>query len=129
MGWEWFGIQLDDGKEIMLFVFNGVDGKPFLAGTIEDVDGNARELKAGDFTISPLGEWTSPVTGCTYPSGWAISVSGLSLTVTPVQDDQEIPYPITYWEGDAIVTGDMSGRAYVELARYCQTPITRCPPN
>ena len=121
LGWEWFGIQLDDGKEIMLFVFKGVDGKPFLTGTIEDVDGNARELKAGDFTISPLGEWTSPVTDCTYPSGWAISVSGLSITVTPVQNDQEIPYPITYWEGDAIVAGDVSGRAYVELARYCQT--------
>jgi predicted secreted hydrolase len=129
LGWEWFGIQLDDGKEIMLFVFKGVDGEPVLAGTIEDADGNAQELKSSEFAIAPLGEWTSPVTECTYPSGWAISVAGLSLTVTPVVDDQEIPYPITYWEGDATVTGDMSGQAYVELSRYCQTPITLSPPN
>jgi predicted secreted hydrolase len=35
--------------------------------------------------------------------------------------------PQTYWEGAALVSGDATGRAYVELAGYCQNQQSILP--
>ena len=43
-------------------------------GSIVSPDGELSVLREGDFVISADGEWTSPETGTTYPSGWTITV-------------------------------------------------------
>lgn len=128
-GWDWFAIQLDDNREIMLANVNVSAEEDVMVGnSYADDDCQVSELNTDEIEITPLGEWTSPHTQCTYPQKWNIRVGDLNLTVTPVIADQELstdnaflPAKLrAYWEGVAIVSGDATGRAYVELAGYCE---------
>lgn len=118
-GWDWFALQLDDEREIMLFVVR-VDGSEVLVGgSLSDADCAKTDIGPDDYEIVSLGTWVSPL-GCTYPMGWTITLDDMSLTVTPVMENQELDNAfIDYWEGMAVVSGDASGRAYVELTGYC----------
>jgi len=125
LGWDWFGIQLDDNREIILFNINVSEkenNKLTTGSSIYDDDCQVSIYQADEVEITPLDEWVSPHSLCTYPQKWDIRVGDLNLTVTPVMADQEIrsntQMPI-YWEGAAIVSGDATGRAYVELTGYC----------
>jgi len=122
-GWDWFSIQLDDGREIMLYQLRlkggGVD--PFSSGSYVRKDGSVEQLNAGDFEIEPLSSWKSPETGIVYPSKWKIKIpeQGMELTVTPLLKNQELLLSFTYWEGAVKFTGDgLSGKGYVELTGY-----------
>jgi len=119
IGWDWFGIQLDDGMDMMLFVIRDQADGPVSGGTIVNSEGSYQTLRSGQFQVTALSEWKSPNTGCTYPSGWVISFGDQQLTILPEVQDQEIPSPIPYWEGAATVSGVRTGRAYVELTGYC----------
>jgi predicted secreted hydrolase len=122
LGWDWFAIQLEDGRDIMLFLVHGPDG--YAGGTISDATcGGARELTATEINVTSRGTWTSPNSGCTYPLGWDVEVDGMNLGITPVMEAQEHPnsrdVTQSYWEGAATVSGDGTGRAYVELTGHC----------
>ncbi|HEU0168516.1 MAG TPA: lipocalin family protein, partial [Chloroflexota bacterium] len=66
--------------------------------------------------------WKSPTTGITYPSSWALTAGGQTLTLTPTVKDQELdPVNSTgfpYWEGAVTVAGSRTGQGYVELVGY-----------
>lgn len=120
-GWDWFAIQLDDGREIMLFLVRPNGATSLLGGTITDENCVSTEFGPEDFTLTPLDEWTSPTSGCTWPQGWDLTIGDLSLHIEPVMANQEIySEQKTYWEGAATVSGDATGRAYVELTEYCE---------
>ena len=120
LGWDWFAVQLDDNREIMLFVVRDSQADQLVGGTYIDEIGTSFEIPASEYNITPLGEWTSPESGCTYPMGWDIDVAGVSFHVKPVLEEQELVNRMnTYWEGSATVTGDVTGRAYIELTGYC----------
>jgi predicted secreted hydrolase len=123
IGWDWFGIQLDDGVDIMLYVIRDQATGPVSGGTIVDSEGGYETLQAGQFQVTALTQWTSPGTGCTYPSGWVISFGDQQLVVLPEVQDQEIPSPFPYWEGASTVSGARTGRAYVELTGYCSNVV------
>lgn len=119
-GWDWFSIQLDDEREIMLFIVRPPEGNVLVGGTYVDSECAVTEIAPDAFEVTSHGEWTSPQSGCTYPVGWTVTVQGLTLTVTPVLEAQEIEtHFLDYWEGAAEVTGDATGKAYVELTGYC----------
>jgi predicted secreted hydrolase len=118
-GWDWFALQLDDGREVMLFMLGNVGQRALIGGTLVDEKGRAHEIDPADCHIAPRREWVSPHSGCRYPLGWDIRVAGMVLTVEPVLDDQEVhESTFHYWEGAATVGGDVTGRAYVELTSY-----------
>lgn len=119
-GWDWFALQFDDGREIMLF-FARPEGELELAGgTIVGEDCTVEEIDPAALSVTATGTWENP-DGCAYPSGWDVRVGDLALTVTPVRADQELDGGYQrYWEGAATVGGDASGRAYVELTGYCR---------
>jgi predicted secreted hydrolase len=118
LGWHWFALQLDDGRELMVFLIYGADGR-VAQTTGSYTDGaSTRQLSPGEIQVTATGTWKSPHTGCVYPSGWSLGVAGMSFTVTPVLLDQElVGPPSSYWEGEALVTGSGTGRAYVELTK------------
>jgi predicted secreted hydrolase len=125
-GWQWFSIQLDDNREIMLFDFLGEHAQVEKSGSLTSADHKTRTLGAHQFQVEQLGTWTSPDTGCTYPSGWRLNVEGLELIVEPLVNNQELRAqhdlwigPI-YWEGASRVYGDAQGQAYVELNGFCK---------
>lgn len=122
-GWDWFSIQLDDGREIMLYQLRLKDGgiDPFSSGSLIGVAGDATPLKADDFEIKVLDTWKSSKTSTVYPSKWLISIPkhDIKLTVVPLLNNQELLLSFVYWEGAVKVTGeDFSGKGYVELTGY-----------
>jgi len=122
IGWDWFALQLDDGREIMLFIIREEVNPVLVGGSYTDAECNTVDVHPEDVEVTARGEWTSPHSSCTYPLGWDLVVNGMSFTVTPVLEDQELQAeypPVNYWEGACTVAGDASGRAYVELTQYC----------
>jgi predicted secreted hydrolase len=130
-GWDWFAINLDDGRDITLSLVRDVDGSyPLVYGTLVEADGTVRHLDREDFTVEAGNTWTSPATGAIYPSAWTILLpsDGLFIQLEPTVADQELDTTATtgvvYWEGSQLVSGaqdrriPISGEAYVELTGY-----------
>ena len=133
-GWDWFALTLDDGSargiEVTLSFVRAADGSyPLIYGTWINGDGDYDRIDGSEIQLTPTGEWTSPHTGATWPSGWelAIPTRGLRVTITPDVKDQELDTRATtgviYWEGSNVVRGSLDGRplrgdAYVELTGY-----------
>lgn len=128
VGWDWLSLQLEDGRELMLYLLRRAEGAvDFARGTLVEADGAVRWLAADEFTARPEGTWTSPESGAPYPAAFAVEVPGtdLALRVVPVFAAQEnrsrrIP-DLFYWEGACTVldrAGRTRGRAYVELTGY-----------
>ncbi|MEE9524844.1 MAG: lipocalin family protein [Thermodesulfovibrionales bacterium] len=125
-GWDWFALQLDDNREVMLYRIRKKDGSidPFSSGTIVYADGTTKILSKDEYTVTALNHWRSKRTGAKYPSLWDIEIPSehLRLRVKPQIDDQELIVTSTtlntYWEGTCTVTGTVSGRAYIEMTGY-----------
>jgi predicted secreted hydrolase len=125
VGWDWFSLQLDDGRELLHFQIRREDGgiERVSGGTLVGLDGGTRRLSRDDVRIEVLRRWTSPDTGATYPSRWRLAVpsEGLDLAVEPWLEAQEMRTSFVYWEGAVRVTGTASGRGYVELTGYARS--------
>jgi len=128
-GWDWFALQLDDGRELMFYLLRHRDGAidPFSAGTLVAADGTTRALEPGDVRVETLARWTSPRSGVRYPARWRLSVPSaeLRLEVEPRLADQELSVGTRYWEGAVAVAGSagdraVAGQGYVELVGYAK---------
>lgn len=130
-GWDWFALQLSNGKEIMLYQMRRDDGSadPFSSGTLVGRDGQAERFTRDDCRLEPLRRWTSPESKASYPVGWRVQLPtlGYDLQVEAACDAQEMRMEastgIIYWEGSVTVTGQadgqpVTGRGYVELTGY-----------
>ncbi|MGH2619040.1 MAG: lipocalin-like domain-containing protein [Anaerolineales bacterium] len=119
-GWDWFGLQLDDGRELMLYQVRAGQDVLVSGGTLVGQDGRAVWLTPADFEIEALGTWSSRASDSEYPSGWRIVLHDeqLELELQPLIADQENRLSIVYWEGAVDVLGTVSGRGYVELTGY-----------
>ena len=121
-GWDWFALQLDDGRDLMVYRLRRQDGATdrFSAGILVDREGRGRPLTAADFSLVPTRHWRSPQTGSRYPVAWQLEVpsAGLSLGVEARVDDQEMPTTVRYWEGSVRVDGSASGVGYLEMTGY-----------
>ena len=131
-GWDWLSIQLEDKTELMLFHIRRKDGSidPYSAGTFVDVRGRTTHLRAGDFTLQPLGKtWTSPETHAAYPISWKISIPKLNLdleAITPLASQElaeKSKFTPSYWEGAIVLTGHREnqpsgGVGYLEMTGY-----------
>ena len=131
VGWDWFSLQLDDGRDLMLYRLRLADGRtePRSSGTIVERDGRTRRLLRAEFDLEPLSTWKSPRTRGTYPARWRVRIpaEGLELILDPQVADQELVTRTTggiaYWEGAVTATGMSRGRrvtgeGYVEMTGY-----------
>jgi predicted secreted hydrolase len=132
VGWDWFALQLSDGRDLMIYQLRARDGRadPHSAGTLIEADGQARALHAGDFFLEALEHWRSPRGGVRYPSRWRVRVpsAGIDLEVTPETADQELDLTFRYWEGASRVAGTsrlapVTGHGHVELTGYAPDRI------
>lgn len=130
VGWDWFALQLSDGRDLMFYRLRRGDGgtDPFSAGTLVLPDGAVRPLSGDDVRIETLGYWKSPESGSHYPSRWRMVLpsEGLELEVVPRIADQELRTSVRYWEGAVGVRGTsrgepVEGDGYVELTGYGET--------
>jgi predicted secreted hydrolase len=122
-GWDWTGIDLDDGGAFMAFRIRDATGGTFWAGgTRRHVDGRIERFGAGDVRFEALRRWRSPRTGIEYPVALQVSAGSFTATLEPLFDDQELDARATvgtvYWEGAVRARGTGSGRGYLELTGY-----------
>jgi predicted secreted hydrolase len=131
VGWDWFSLQLADGRDLMLYVMRRADGTvDYARGTLVDGAGRPRYLEAAEWQVRATARWKSPASGAVYPAAWAVALpgEGLSLDVVPELADQEnrsrLVRDLHYWEGAVRVLGPggaPAGRGYVELVGYGTT--------
>lgn len=130
-GWDWFSMQLEDGRELMLYRMRLRNGNtdPYSSGTLVERNGTAHHLTLQDFKIEALSTWHSPISNANYPSHWRVTLPRLAMRfdIMPTVANQELvtqrSTSVTYWEGSVRVTGTGQGRplhgvGYVELTGY-----------
>ena len=129
-GWDWAGINLDDGGALMAFVMRAKKGGVVYAGgTWLRADGSRRTLGPDAVRFVPLRTWRSPRTGVEYPVAMRIEIEEASWQLEPLMDDQELDSRLStgtiYWEGAVRVSRDgrAVGRGYLELTGYWR-PMT-----
>lgn len=126
VGWDWIGMNLDDGSALMGFRIRRKDGSTLW-------DGGAFRSATGDLTIAAPGEtefrpqrrWTSPASNASYPVEWLVRTPAGIYTVRAVIDNQELDSRNStgaiYWEGLADLLdsgGRRVGRGYLEMTGY-----------
>ncbi|WP_239615649.1 lipocalin family protein [Cohnella mopanensis] len=132
-GWNWFGLQLDDGRELLISQLHAAKSAvPPAPPTAIIILKDRASISVNDTKLQPLRVWRSAKSGMSYPIEWHISIPDyrLELHVAPVLDNQEMPIigPIrAIWEGACVVTGmdhnshkPISGKGFVELAGYAK---------
>ena len=122
-GWDWFALQLDDGRDITVYILRRDDGTlgAYSKGTITYADGTTRQLALADFEVEALATWQSPHdAAAVYPAKWRLQIPSeqLDLTITPQIADQELNLAVRYWEGSVRIEGNATGYGYVELTGY-----------
>jgi predicted secreted hydrolase len=128
VGWDWTGINLDDGGALMAFRMRDRRGEAlWAAGAHRDAQGATRILGPGDVRFVPGRTWTSPRTGFAYPVEFGVRAGALDVSLRPLMDDQELDSRAStgtvYWEGavQAEAKGARVGRGYLELTGYGST--------
>lgn len=139
VGWDWAGIQLLDGREIMAYRMRRSDGAtdPFSTLAWVDRKGGVRHLGPTEFHWQPEGEWRSPVSGAAYPARVRLTTldpeSGqkITLVLAPIRPAQELIGAIdgiAYWEGACQVwdrQGKEVGSAFLEMTGYAASMAGR----
>lgn len=124
VGWDWFALQLSDGREIMFFQIRRDDGtvEPATSGTLVETDGTTRYLARDEVRLEVLATWQSPHTAATYPARWRLSIpsAALTLDIEPWAADQELQVGSPYWEGAVRIRGadGLTGNGYIEMTGY-----------
>jgi len=123
VGWDWIGINLDDGGALTAFVMRRADGHALWAGgSHRPALGAARNFGATEVEFSPQRYWTSPATGARYPVRWRIDTPHGRFELEALLDAQELDQRaatgIVYWEGLAELrstAGRRVGLGYLEM--------------
>lgn len=126
-GWDWFSLQMEDGRDLMIYRLRRTDGStdPASAGTFVEANGQAVPLTRNELALRALSYWTSPRSGIRYPVRWELSLPkrDLVLRVEPMMANQELELTVHYWEGAVRAIGregsrKITARGYMELAGY-----------
>jgi len=124
VGWDWLGINLDDGGALMAFRMRDRNGDTLWAGGARRTASGTEVFAPRDVRFVPVRRWSSPRTGYTYPVELAVHAGGVDYALAPLMDDQELDSRATtdtvYWEGAvrARSGGRPVGQGYVELTGY-----------
>ena len=125
VGWDWFALQLDDGRDIMFYRLRKRDGSvdPSSSGTLIFGAGKSRYLARDEVQFDIERWWKSPASGTRYPSVWRMRIpaQGIDLRITPKLPDQELAAGFRYWEGAVAIEGadgKTGGSGYVEMTGY-----------
>ncbi len=126
-GWDWIGLNFDDGGALMAFRIRGPQGERLWAGgSLRSSAGVVQTLGPEEVQFTPRRVWRSARTGTSYPVAWQVQAGGRRLELEPLLDDQENDTRLTsgavYWEGAvrAFEAGREVGRGYLELTGYDQ---------
>jgi predicted secreted hydrolase len=127
VGWDWIGINLDDGSALTAFRLRDAQGGAvWSGGSFRSATGATRIFADGEATFEPLQTWTSPATRATYGVRWRVRCPAGTFEVRALFDAQELDGRGTtgtvYWEGLSALhregDGARVGFGYLEMTGY-----------
>jgi predicted secreted hydrolase len=126
VGWDWIGMNIDDGSALTVFRLRRADGSALWAGgSFRPRDGAARIFRADEVRFEGTKAWTSPRTRATYPMQWLVETPSGHFQVRALLEDQELDSRGStggvYWEGLSELLdgqGRRLGRGYLEMTGY-----------
>lgn len=115
LGWDWFGINLDDGSDWIVIRHRDVVTDEIVAMHVTARSHIGAVRQASAFRATPTRYWESPATHVRYPVAWNIEVPALaaSFMFQPLADAQELASfgsIRAVWEGAGVVSGSVGGR-------------------
>ena len=127
VGWDWIGMNLDDGSALTAFRLRRQDGSALWDGGSFRSKAGLYVFSPGEVVFSPQRRWTSPMSQASYPVEWIVRTPADFYTVKAVIDNQELDSRgstgTIYWEGLSDLfdsNGRRVGRGYLEMTGYAQ---------
>lgn len=128
VGWDWIGMNLDDGSALTAFRIRDNAGQAMWdGGSFRSAAGVLHTFHHGEVAFTPERRWKSPATQTTYPVQWSVATPVGIYTVNAVLDNQELDSRAStgaiYWEGLSNLADDQGrhiGRGYLEMTGYTQ---------
>jgi len=127
VGWDWIGMNLDDGAALTAFRLRRADGSALWAGGSHRAAGQtvARNFGPDELRMTPGRVWSSAASRAAYPVEWRIDTPVGRFGVKALLDDQELDSRAStgsvYWEGLSDLSderGQRVGRGYLEMTGY-----------
>lgn len=125
VGWDWTGINLDDGSALIAFRIRNKDGGILWQhASLRDAQGKLTHFTDKEIRFTPQRMWTSPRTQARYPVAKELQLGANTWVLIPLQDDQELDARRStgsvYWEGAVRVERDNkpAGSGYLEMTGY-----------
>jgi predicted secreted hydrolase len=129
VGWDWVGMNLDDGSALMAFRLRRADGSTLYTGGSHRAPGQpVRNFGADPVRFTPQRVWTSPFSRAAYPVEWTLETPVGRYRIRSLLDSQELDSRSStgsvYWEGLSELLDDAGrriGRGYLEMTGYAGT--------
>ena len=126
VGWDWIGMNLDDGSALTAFRLRRRDGGTLWdGGSFRSPGGSLYVASPGETEFRPIRRWTSALSNASYPVEWIVRTPADFYTVRAVMDNQELDSRAStgaiYWEGLSELldsNGKRVGRGYLEMTGY-----------
>jgi len=128
-GWDWIGMNLDDGSALLAFQIRRQGAPPDEAplqryAAFHSPSGETRLVDPATVRFTPLRHWTSARSRASWPIAQRIQVGERTFDTEPLMPDQELDSRLTtgavYWEGASTLLegGRPVGRGYLEMTGY-----------
>lgn len=126
VGWDWVGMNLDDGAALTVFRLRRADGSALYAGGSWRRPGESpRNFGPDEVTMTPGRRWTSTSSRGSYPVQWRLDTPAGRYEVVALLENQELDSRSStgaiYWEGLSNLLdpdGRQVGRGYLEMTGY-----------
>ncbi len=126
VGWDWIGMNLEDGSALTAFRLRRADGSALWAGgSFRSAAGLLRNFASHEVGMQALKYWRSPLSQASYPVQWRVETPAGRYTVHALLDAQELDSRgstgAIYWEGlsELLDTGGHRvGLGYLEMTGY-----------
>ncbi|UUZ68637.1 carotenoid 1,2-hydratase [Polaromonas sp. P2-4] len=127
-GWDWIGMNLDDGSALTAFRLRDKNGNAVWdGGSFRSSKNELYTFSRGEVIFKPVRSWKSPLTQTTYPIEWMVRTPADFYTVRAIIDNQELDSRQStgaiYWEGLSELIdskGKRVGSGYLEMTGYAQ---------
>jgi predicted secreted hydrolase len=136
VGWDWIGMNLDDGSALTAFRLRSKTGVTLWAGGSFRTanSANTEIFSPTDVVFTPQRSWKSPSSGTDYPVQWSVQIKHARhmahYLVKAVINNQELDSRRStgaiYWEGLSELwhaQGQLIGHGYLEMTGYASPLI------
>jgi predicted secreted hydrolase len=126
VGWDWIGMNLDDGGALTAFRLRRSDGTTLYAGGSFRAAGKpVRNFASSEVSFSAGRLWESQASRARYPVQWQLATPVGRFRVSALFDNQELDSRgstgAIYWEGLSELIDESNtrvGRGYLEMTGY-----------